>query len=233
MSWKKRRAIEPAKKRAVKTVEKKSRVSQKISAAGTIMWRQLRNLIRTKAVTRPASPAELIRAEPRPKARVTVAKDADQPTRVILLPPRGLRAEGPSSRGVGDFMVSMHLAAMRASETIGANWADISSREPIPITLAPELQLRIVDAVAENGAKLVEIRPSALSRLRAAQPGLRVAPLIQYELAMPHRTLSVRSRLVRRTGAIQIRSRSPLAGRKAAGGRMRGRLFAICRSRRR
>jgi len=99
-------------------------------------------------------------------------------------------------------MVSMHL---RAAATMGADWASAPSRGPIPITLAPELQLQVVDAIAENGAKLVDIRPSDLSRLRAAQPGLRVAPLIEYEPAMPHRSLSVRSRPSRASGTTVVR----------------------------
>ena len=43
-----------------------------------------------------------------------------------------------------------------------------------PIKEAPQVELRVVDPVREDGPKLVEVSPEAAVALRASQPGLRL-----------------------------------------------------------
>lgn len=44
-------------------------------------------------------------------------------------------------------------------------------------------QVRVIDSIHENGAKLVELSPNDVSALRAEQPGLRVVPVVYFQTA--------------------------------------------------
>lgn len=48
---------------------------------------------------------------------------------------------------------------------------------------ATRLALRCLDAVSENGAKLVELSAEAAQALRRAEPGMRLAPVLRYRTA--------------------------------------------------
>lgn len=103
---------------------------------------------------------------------------------MIILPPRGLRADSSSlSISTQGFMASLHAAA-RAAEG-GKHAAPrtlLGASVPQLKATAPHLKLRVLDSIAKNGAKLVSIAPADLARIRRAQPGLRFAPVLQYEL---------------------------------------------------
>jgi subtilisin family serine protease len=92
----------------------------------------------------------------------------------IMLPPRGLRAPQADEPAVGTF-----LRAMNAS--IGVRRAASS----VPAVR----NMRVIDSIAENGAKLVEVPPDELSAVRANTPGVRIIPVQYYDVArapIPH-----------------------------------------------
>jgi subtilisin len=47
-----------------------------------------------------------------------------------------------------------------------------------------ETQVRVIDSISENGAKLVEATPEAAAALRAEQPGVRIVPVVYYHPAL-------------------------------------------------
>lgn len=90
----------------------------------------------------------------------------------ILLPTRGMQAPFVTAAAVGGAMVSVHsfLTTLRPTAQ--------------PVAIAPKVSLRVLDSIHENGAKLVQISPEAVSALRAAQPGLRLVPVVYYRPAV-------------------------------------------------
>jgi hypothetical protein len=79
----------------------------------------------------------------------------------VLLPTRGIRASGPGvSRAAANFLTSLTR--------------HVGIRIVRPIKEAPQVELRVVDPVREDGPKLVEVSPEAAVALRASQPGLRL-----------------------------------------------------------
>lgn len=94
----------------------------------------------------------------------------------ILLPARGLRATGPTSSPA-------HASFFRAT-------ADALSSD-VPYTFdTPErgkVQMRVIDKIYEDGAKLVELSPDDAFALRAHQPGLRLVPIVYYRTAVAPR----------------------------------------------
>jgi subtilisin len=75
---------------------------------------------------------------------------------------------------------------------------------------SPGFSFELLDSIGENGAKLIEIAPQDLARLRRAQPGLRVAPLIEYEPCLqplvPRVALAVQPAAPSRRAGFSIRS---------------------------
>jgi len=97
----------------------------------------------------------------------------------ILLPSRGLRASHDREFNAesGSFLVDL----TRASES--ASSAGVLSSLPG----LPDVKARVIDSIHEDGAKLVEMSPSAALALRARHPGLRLLPIVWYELAIAPR----------------------------------------------
>ncbi|HLB76084.1 MAG TPA: hypothetical protein VJO72_03540, partial [Candidatus Dormibacteraeota bacterium] len=94
----------------------------------------------------------------------------------MLLPATGTRASGPGvTRGAASFLISL-------TRYVGA-------RVVRPIGNMPQVELRVVDSVREDGPKLVELTPEAAIALRASRPGLRLVPLVYYQRAVPPRVL--------------------------------------------
>ena len=120
-------------------------------------------------------------------ARVTALEAA--PSRVILLPPRGIRAGAAGARAFATRADSMsQLTAENFFRSLVT--ADTAATG---VRVTPRWKLRVVDAVAENGAKLVEASPADIQALRIAQPGLRIVPERFYSPAVNF--MSVRSQL--------------------------------------
>jgi subtilisin len=87
----------------------------------------------------------------------------------VVLPARGLRA---SSR-TPDPMVGMFLQSLSAR--IG-----VKSEQP---QILPGVLCKVIDSIREDGAKLVQMRPSDVKQLHVQQPGVRVVPVRFYQTA--------------------------------------------------
>ena len=79
--------------------------------------------------------------------------------------------------------------------------------------------MKVLDSVHEDGAKLVEMRPEDVVKLRAAQPGVRVVPEVFFRPARAPRpqAVTVTATASRRTVTVTLRvvsraDRKPLAG---------------------
>jgi len=97
-------------------------------------------------------------------------------SRYILLPARGVRA-----------------AAMNASPMATAFLAELHAHTgAVAKAVSPDVpEIRVIDSVHEDGAKLVEMRAADVTKLRAAQPGLRVVPEVFYYPAVAPRPFPV------------------------------------------
>jgi len=92
----------------------------------------------------------------------------------VLLPLRGLHAQGRTANaGMRNFMVeaSAHFAAAAGPQAKSAVVAPQS---------APNVKMCVLDAVAEDGAKLVDMTPDEALNLRQQQPGMKLVPVVYY-----------------------------------------------------
>src|ERR1043166_10120845 len=90
----------------------------------------------------------------------------------VLLPLRGLHAQGRTANaGMRNFMVeaSAHFAAAAGPQAKSAVVAPQS---------APNVKMRVLDAVAEDGAKLVDMTPDEARGVREHQPGGKGVPVL-------------------------------------------------------
>jgi len=97
----------------------------------------------------------------------------------ILLPIRGLRAEGrTASDEARNFLLDTHAkfkaARSNKSVTVAAAGFNITS------SAMSGGKMRVLDSITENGAKLVELSPQQALSLRVSQPGLKIIPLVYY-----------------------------------------------------
>ncbi len=94
------------------------------------------------------------------------------PRRLVLLPTQGFRAAPPvCTESLCAFFRSLALPAR--PRTRGAP------------------HLRVLDAIGDHGPRLVEIASEDASALRAAQPGIRLAPVTWFRTAVAPRNLPV------------------------------------------
>ena len=71
--------------------------------------------------------------------------------------------------------------------TLGVGKRSVASSSP----KGPRLQMRVLDSIRENGAKLVEMPAGSATALRAVQPGMRLVPVVYYQPALaPRMTIS-------------------------------------------
>src|SRR6266702_3636016 len=125
----------------------------------------------------------------------------------VVLPTRGLKARAPnSSPAVGNVLLGLHqmLAAPTAA--------------PPPELRALAKKVRILDSIHEDGAKLVEMFPEDALALRAANPGLRIVPVVYYYTAVaPRHAVAAAVAKAKAAKAIKIQvlsstDQSPIAG---------------------
>jgi len=85
--------------------------------------------------------------------------------RMIILPARGLRAPtgGALPAAARNWLTQLSPGVSRRHSAGGAS-----------------VTVKLLDAVHEDGAKLVEMTPDAVTALRAVQPGLRIVPEVFY-----------------------------------------------------
>ncbi|HYV95870.1 MAG TPA: S8 family serine peptidase [Gemmatimonadaceae bacterium] len=95
----------------------------------------------------------------------------------IILPPRGLQANvvSPTPAAVEQFLTSLEFV-----RTSGSN------RKVLAAARVPS-DIRVIDSIHENGAKLVEMSPESVSALRAREPGIRIVPVVHYFPALAPR----------------------------------------------
>ncbi len=95
--------------------------------------------------------------------------------RFVLLPVQGMRASSPGvTRAAGSFLLSL-------TRHVGARVR--------PIGDMPQVELKVVDSVSDDGPKLVEVSPEAGIALRSSRPDLRLVPLVYYQSAVAPRVL--------------------------------------------
>ena len=87
-------------------------------------------------------------------------------TQYVLLPTRGITARAGTPESVAKTLVHAFRAMRHTPQD------------------APELEdVTVLDSIAEDGAKLVEMTPRAMHDLKALQPGLRIIPVVYYRPA--------------------------------------------------
>lgn len=120
----------------------------------------------------------------------------------VILPPHGLWAVGPSA--------SPGLRAFLASAEPGPCEVGGGGQRPA--------HFEILDSFGEDGAKLIAATPIAALALRAAQPSLRVVPVLRYlPAAVPRRQLRTTSSTSAAPDSLTVRvvseaDRAPVAG---------------------
>ena len=86
----------------------------------------------------------------------------------VLLPPRGIVAAGATRVALTRFFTGLE------------NFRTTKASPRRLATISPKAKMRVVDSIHEDGAKLVEMTPEAMTALRAAQPGVRIVPVVYY-----------------------------------------------------
>lgn len=131
----------------------------------------------------------------------------------ILLPSEGLRA---------DLSTTASLGASRFLRTIEGFAGERARRltSLSDLEQPPDVSLRVLDSIHEDGAKLVEIASNSVPQLRAYQPGLRLVPLRYFRPAVqPRPAVESRPRIAaaRRSLGIKVRVVSDRDGSAVAG----------------
>jgi subtilisin family serine protease len=88
--------------------------------------------------------------------------------------------------------VILPAKGMKAAPAAQSFFLALSSRIAPQRTAAPassniKTKMRVLDSVHEDGAKLVEMDPEAVSALRGEQPGVRIVPVVYYYPAIASR----------------------------------------------
>jgi len=138
----------------------------------------------------------------------------------VLLPPRGMTARSEHSNPeLASFLVSL-------SSAVGPRMRRVSASGVVAETSrsrgerSHEVSMRVLDSIHEDGAKLIEMSPQAVSDLRAEQPGMRIVPVVFYQPALaPRPKLESRVRASRAGASVKITlkvvsraDRTPVAG---------------------
>ena len=109
----------------------------------------------------------------------------------VLLPVRGT--------AVGSAAYEQELLGFFTS--LSSSTKSVASAQP----RKPRVQMRVLDSIRENGAKLVEMPPDSAGALRAVQPGMRLVPVVYYRPALaPRMTISARPQVAAVTKGIPI-----------------------------
>lgn len=93
----------------------------------------------------------------------------------VLLPSQGIQTSATASPGTIAFLQSLHTVALTRGHLAVGRERKLTR------------QVRVLDSVHENGAKLVELSPQEALALRAEQPGVRLVPVVYYTPALAHR----------------------------------------------
>jgi subtilisin len=83
----------------------------------------------------------------------------------------------------------------------------------IEVPEIPQMKMRVLDSIHEDGAKLVELAPEAVMAFRAHQPGLRLVPIVYYRPAVAPR-LTVASGPQMRASAARTKIKLKIVSKK-------------------
>jgi subtilisin len=89
----------------------------------------------------------------------------------VLLPPQGLRIKSTAASEARDFLLSAH-------EAVGAESMSLDGRQ---------VEMRVIDSISPDGAKLLELSAQSALAIRAARPDLRLVPVVYYTPAVAPR----------------------------------------------
>ncbi len=136
---------------------------------------------------------------------------SSKPKQFILLPPRGMTTRAAASNpDLTSFLVSLDSA-------VGAPPRRVSRRGGGKTRGGGETEMRVLDSIHEDGAKLVEMAPDALADLRAEQPGMRIVPVVFYYPAVAPRPAVESSAQTRQGVRLKLKIVSRADGAPVAG----------------
>ena len=98
--------------------------------------------------------------------------------RLIALPTRGLRAR---RAGLDDEAAASLFTLYQQLQAGNVTLGGIGLASANVSRSVSSVPMRVLDSIAENGAKLIECNPQEEGALRAAMPGLRFVPEVFYE----------------------------------------------------
>lgn len=124
-------------------------------------------------------------------------KSSVDSNRYILLPALGLQADFQSNPKVQDFLLSLDddLKAKKSSRL------NLRVRGPKRETM----NLKVVDSIHENGAKLVEMDEAKMADLKFSYPGIRIIPERFYRKALIRPEVRIKAKRVRETPSMQVK----------------------------
>lgn len=124
-------------------------------------------------------------------------KDVQQ---FVLLPVRGLRAEGRTATLEGRAFLQHADTAMKLGRTQINNAKAFAASIQVTAPNNPDVKMRVLDSIGETGAKLIELSPKEMAALRENQPGLKIVPVVYYRqqvhrqrIIVPPKTITTKS----------------------------------------
>jgi subtilisin len=106
----------------------------------------------------------------------------------VLLPLQGLRAQGrTASAELRQFLADAHAQFVNAAGATRVTGAMVTSPS------APDVKIRVLDTISEDGAKLVELTPEQVVALREHQPYLKVVPVVYYYPQVQRRKIGAKT----------------------------------------
>lgn len=135
----------------------------------------------------------------------------------VLLPIRGLREEGrmasvESSSFLLDANHQFNMLSTKKSAGAGSGASFTSG-------VSPKVKIKVLDSIAENGAKLVELSDKQALNLRENQPLLKLVPVVYYFPQVFRRQIEARSAAASST-KVRLKIVSAEDGKPVAGARV-------------
>lgn len=116
-----------------------------------------------------------------------MAKSVEQ---FVLLPVRGLHEQGrTASDEARNFLISTDIKFKARGFRGGA----MPASAMVTSDSAPNVKMRVLDSIAEDGAKLVELSPQEALSLRQNQPGLKLVPVVLYYPQVQRRKIEAKA----------------------------------------
>lgn len=130
-------------------------------------------------------------------------------TQYVVLPVRGLRAVTRTS-------TPQTRSFLQSFPKPGA----IGKAAALALAAPVKAKVRLLEAIAEDGAKLVEATPEGLLALREQQPDLRIVPVVHYRRqTLPPESISTKAAATAgpklKLKLVSDQDGSPVAGAKA------------------